>query len=64
MKKQTEYPVKDKKNSTAVKNDGNGKKSKADVNGDPITAATASVKPRTGHGLANEGTVVNYEEER
>jgi len=34
------------------------------VNSDTITSAIAKVKVKAGRGLANEGTLVSYEEER
>jgi hypothetical protein len=65
--KTTKPESKDKKNiptSNPVKN-GNkkGKNGIANI-GSIITSAVEKTKPRTGRGLADEGTIVSYDEER
>ena len=49
--------------SKNAKSNDNNKKEKVIFN-DASATATEKAKPRAGRGLANEGTVVSYDEER
>ncbi|MCW3090959.1 MAG: hypothetical protein JWP81_2028 [Ferruginibacter sp.] len=61
MKKDKLSQGKNSTNESSKKNKNNKNKS---VGVDQSTPATDTAKPRAGHGLSNEGTVVSYEEER
>lgn len=55
---------KEKTNLSVNKATGKSKKNEGVTDSDPGSSATGRAKPKAGRGLANEGTIVSYEEER
>jgi hypothetical protein len=62
MKTEKQSPGKDQKNAKGGKQNDTSKK-KGGIT-DPRTSAMEHSKARAGRGLANEGTIVSYDEER
>lgn len=63
MKTAKKSSATDQKNTKSNKQNETSKK-KGGVGGDPGASAMENAKARSGRGLANEGTIVSYDEER
>ena len=63
MKTEKQSSSMDQKNTKSNKQN-EGSKKKGGVTGDTRSSATENTKAKAGRGLANEGTITSYEEER